>query len=194
MGMPEASAGRNRKKNLPRPPYKILVVSRGSQLKRIGAKALLEFINPIVEERAYITLQKKVTLKYEKKWLKESAAPALDNGSVVKLYLFIDGEIAGNCDIRKAVVQGEEGNVSFGLAVSKKFRGFGFGELLLMKGIAVAKKKFKPHRIWVDFVDGNPVAPRLYKKAGFVEVARLNEYYRHYGKWHDKVTMEYVGK
>ena len=176
------------------PPYEIRIISRGSQLKKIGAKALMDFINPFIDERAYITLQKKVTLKYEKKWLNESAAPALDDGSVVKLYLFIDGRIAGNCDIRKATVQGEEGNVSFGLAVSKEFRGFGFDELLLRKGIALAKKKFKPHRMWVDFVDGNRAAPKLYKKVGFVEAARMKEYYRHYGKWHDKVTMEYMGK
>ena len=176
------------------PSYEIKVISRGSELKKIGAKALMEFINPIVEERAYITLQKKVTLRYEKKWLKESAAPALDNGSVLKLYLFINGKIAGNCDIRKAAVQGEEGNVSFGLAVSKEFRGFGFGELLLRKGIALARKKFKPHRMWVDFVDGNEVAPRLYRKIGFVEVARLKQYHSHYGRYEDKVFMQYSKK
>jgi hypothetical protein len=33
------------------PQYKILVVSRGSQLRRIGAKALMDFINPFVDEK-----------------------------------------------------------------------------------------------------------------------------------------------
>jgi len=204
--MPSARQGR---KNKPRPsckrpaaisarkrthpPYKILIVSQGRELRKIGAKALMEFINPFIDERAYLSLQKKVTLEEERKFVEESAR-ALDLGNAVKVFLFVDGKVAGNCDVRKSSVQGEEGNVSFGLAVSREFRGFGFGELLLRKGIAVARKKFKPHRMWIDHVGGNKIAAQLYRKVGFVEVARLKEYHLHYGKRHDKVMMEYVGR
>ena len=171
----------------------MLIVSSGAGLRKIGARALMDFINPFIEERAYLPLRKKVTLAEEKKFVKESAR-ALDSGKLLNILLFADGKIAGKCDIRKATAQGEEHNVSFGLAVSRKFRGFGFGELLLRKGIALARKKFKPHRMWIDYVDGNRVAARLYRKAGFVKVARLREYHLHYGKWRDKIMMEYRGR
>ncbi|MCX6770040.1 MAG: GNAT family protein [Candidatus Micrarchaeota archaeon] len=175
------------------PKHVIRIVSSGAGLRKIGARALMDFINPFIEERAYLPLRKKVTLAEEKKYVAESAR-ALDSGKLLNIFLFADGKVSGKCDIRKAAAQGDEGNVSFGLAVSKKFRGFGFGELLLRKSIALAKKKFKPHKMWIDHADGNKVAARLYRKVGFVQVARLKEYHLHYGKWRDKIMMEYRGK
>ena len=174
----------------PFPPYKILIVSRGSQLKKIGAQALMDFINPFVEERAYLAIQKKVTLKEERKFV-DDGARALDSGCEVRIFLFVDDKVVGNCSVRQATLQSDNGNVSFGIAVSKEFRGFGFGELLLRKGLEVAKKKFKPHKMWIDHVGGNNVAARLYRKVGFVKVARLKEYHLHHGEWHDKVMMEH---
>jgi len=190
IGMPLARRGGYRKNDLPVPSYKLLVVSRGSQLKKIGAKALMDFINPFVEEHAHLAIQKKVTLKQEMKFV-EDGARALDSGCEARVFLFVDGKVAGNCSVRQATLQSDKGNVSFGIAVSKEFRGFGFGELLLRKGIAVAKKRFKPHKMWIDHDAKNRVAARLYRKVGFVKVARLKEYHLHFGEYHDKVIMEY---
>jgi RimJ/RimL family protein N-acetyltransferase len=109
--------------------------------------------------------------------------------------LLLDGKrIAGMCDINRDPLQGREHNVSFGLSVASEYRRKGIGEMLLRKAIEVAKEQFRPHRMWIEYVDGNKTAARLYKKVGFREFARQDEYVCHYGAWHDCVLMQYKGK
>jgi RimJ/RimL family protein N-acetyltransferase len=175
------------------PDYKMLVVSRGSELGKIGARAFMEFINPFVDEKALLSIQKRATVREEKAWLKKQA-DAIDKGDMIEVLLFINGKLAGNCDARRGELANQKHNVIFGLAVSKEWRGFGFGEMLLRKGIEVAKKRLKPHRLWIDHFGANNIAARLYRKVGFVQVARLKHYNRNFGKYDDKVIMEYRGK
>lgn len=190
IGMPQE---RESKKSLPLPPYKILVVSRGRELKRIGAKAFMDFINPFVEEKAYLSIQKKVTLRQEGEWLGKKAEE-IDRGEQVEVLLFVNGKLAGNCDARKGALPNQKHNVTFGLAVSREWRGHGFGEMLLRKGIEVARKKFKPHRMWIEHDSENKIAARLYRKVGFVQAARLKHYASHFGRYTDNCIMEYKGK
>jgi len=131
IGMPRRKSS---KKKLPLPKYKLLVVSQGSQLKKIGAKAFMDFINPFVDEKAYLSVQKKVTLRQEREWLAKKAEE-IDKGEQLEVLLLVGGKIAGNCDARRGVLSNQKHNVTFGLAVSRQWRGFGFGELLLRKGI-----------------------------------------------------------
>ena len=189
--MPSARVGK--KKNLPLPKYKLLVVSRGSQLKKIGAKALMDYFNPIIGQKAHVLLQKKVTLKEEKKYVLEQAK-LLDSGRLVKIFLFVDGKIAGVSEIRRSAIPSEAHNATFSIAISPKWQGMGFGELLLRRAIAEAKARFSPKKMWLDRLSGNKIAGRLYEKVGFVEVARLKGYHSHYGKLEDKVFMEYRKK
>lgn len=188
--MPLARKGREK---TAMPPYKILIVSRGSQLKKIGARALMDYFNPIIGEKARVTLEKKVTLSEERKYVLEQAK-LLDSKRLVKVFLFVQGSIAGISDIRKSALPSEGHNVSFGIAVSRKWRGFGLGELLLRRAIAEAKMRFSPKKMWLDRYSGNRIAARLYRKVGFAEVARLKGFHSHYGKCEDKVFMEYKGK
>ena len=180
-------------KECTRPSYEIKVISRGSELKKIGARAFMEFINPFVDERAYIAVQKKVTLKEEKAYV-EQTAKAMDEGGIIRVALFVEGKYSGACDIRKAAPPNMKHNVHFGIAVSRKWRGFGFGELLLRKGIEVARKKFRARKMWIEHDSENKVAARLYRKVGFARVARLKGYCSHYGKYTDNCLMEYRGK
>ena len=187
IGMPSARRG---KKAVARAPYKLLVVSRGSQLKKIGAKAFMDFINAFVDERAYLSIQKKVTLKQEREWLAKKAEE-IDKGEQMGILLLINGKLVGNCDARRGALPNQKHNVTFGLAISRKWRGFGFGELLLRKSIALAKKKFKPHKMWIEHDSENKVAARLYTKVGFVQVARLKHQTMHFGRYTDNCIMEY---
>jgi RimJ/RimL family protein N-acetyltransferase len=176
-----------------RPSYEIKVISRGLELEKIGARAFLEFINPFVKERAYLSVQKRVTLSQERQWLKKRAAE-IDKGEQLGILLFVDGKLAGNCDVRKGALANQKHNVAFGLAVSRRWRGMGFGRMLLLRGIAEAKRRFKPHRMWIEHDSENKAAARLYKKVGFAQVARLKHYTSHFGKYTDNCIMEYKGK
>jgi ribosomal protein S18 acetylase RimI-like enzyme len=175
------------------PAHEILVASRGRELKKIGAKALRNYFNPIIGEKARVTLEKKVTLAEERKYVLEQAK-LLDKKLLLKIFLFVQGSIAGICDVRKGTLPSEAHNVTFGIALSRKWRGFGFGELLLRRAISEAKVRFRPKKMWLDRYGGNEIAGSLYRKVGFAEIARLKDFHSHYGKYEDKVIMEYRGK
>jgi len=175
------------------PQYEIRIISRGPQLKKIGAKAFMDFINPFVDEKAYLSVQKKVTLKQEREWLGKKAE-GIDKGEQVEVLLLVNGKVAGNCDARRGALANQKHNVTFGLAVSREWRGHGFGEMLLRKGIEVARKKFKPHMMWIEHDSENKIAARLYRKMGFVQMARLKHYNNHFGRYTDSCIMKYRKK
>lgn len=172
---------------------KILIVKRGKELLQIGPEEFRDFISRFVKERAYLSVQKTPTLAQERKWLKEQAE-GVDNGDILHILLMDGKKVAGNCTAHKAKPKNEGQNVHFGLAVAPKYRGKGWGEKLLRLCIKEAKKKLKPKKMWIEHVDGNKTAHKLYERCGFVEVARLALYINHYGEWKDKVLMEYRGK
>lgn len=171
--------------------HEIKVISKGRDLLKVGVKPFLKHINELVAEKSLIGADKKKMYAEEKKWL-ESCAKEIDRKNQLKVLLFVDGEFAGSCDVRKGQLEKERHNVHFGLSIGKKHRGNGYGEMLLRKGIAAAKKYFKPHKMWIEHTEGNGAAANLYKKAGFVEIARLKEYVYHFGEWRDKILMEYL--
>ncbi len=171
---------------------RIEIIRNGKDLLKIGAKQFMDYINSFVDEKAYISLNKKMTLKQENEWLRNSAKE-INAKRKIKIILFIDEKIAGICDIRKGKIA-EQYNVDFGLSIIKKYRGHGYGEMLLRKGIEIAKKRFNPHKIWISYQGENKIAKKLYTKIGFVKVARLKEYVNHFGKWMDKIIMEYQNK
>ena len=171
----------------------IRIITKGRDLKKIGAKTFREYISLFVKERASITLQKIPTLAQEKKWL-DNLAKNIDDNKALTVLLFIDGKLAGTCAAHRPANDGEGINVNFGLSIAKQHRGKGFGEKLLRRAIAEAKKRFKPHNLWIEHVEGNAVARKLYEKVGFAEVGRLEDYVLHYGKYKDKILMHYKGK
>ena len=162
-------------------------------LRGFTAQDFMDFINPFASEKAYIRIRRKKTVAQEREWLAGIKAD-IKKGNHVRVLLVAGSRLVGVCDASRKSAECESGNVHFGLAVSKKYRGRGFGELLLRKTMALARKKLKPHRMWIEYVDGNGPAAKLYRKLGFVECGRRNEYVNHYGKWHDDVLMQYRKK
>ena len=168
----------------------IRIIAKGAGLLKIGPKAFKDFIAPFVKEKSYLAVQKVPTLAQERRWLQNLAKRADERKSLF-VFLFSDGKLVGNCNARIGEYAAERGNASFGLAMSKPYRGKGWGEKLLRRAIREAKARFKPHRLWIEHASGNTPARRLYQKVGFVEVGRLSEYHNHHGEWKDKILMQY---
>ncbi len=174
--------------------HEIRVITKGADLLKIGPKAFRVFITPFVKEKSYLSVQKAPTLAQQKAWV-VARAKEIDKKALFYVMLFSDRKLVGDCSAHLASErQSECHNVSFGLAISKSHRGMGWGEKLLRRAIIEAKKRFKPHRIWIEHTEGNAPARRLYQKVGFVEVCRLNEYLNHHGVWKDKILMQYKPK
>ncbi|MBU0586341.1 GNAT family N-acetyltransferase [Candidatus Micrarchaeota archaeon] len=174
------------------PKYEIKIIKSGREFLKIGtAKEFMDYINPFVEDKTYILMENPISLKEEKQWFKNEIK-SLDSGIVLKLILLADGKLAGISEGRKGTLKNKY-NVTFGLSVSKQHRGKGFGKKLLIRCIQESKKYFKPRKMWIEYISGNEVAKNLYESVGFVEVATLKEYVNHFGKWLDRVIMEYRG-
>lgn len=171
----------------------IRVITKGKDLLKIGPKEFRDFITPFVKEKSYLAVQKVPTLAQERKWL-QNLAKRTDAHKSLFVFLFSDGKLVGNCNARTGEYAAEQRNASFGLAISKSYRGKGWGEKLLRTAIQEARKRFKPHRLWIEHTEGNTPARRLYQKVGFVEVGRLNAYHNHHGEWKDKILMQYKPK
>ncbi|VVB56800.1 Acetyltransferase (GNAT) family protein [uncultured archaeon] len=171
--------------------HEIRVITKGKDLLAIGPKTFKEFITPFVKEKSYLSVQKVPTLAQQRAWV-AARAKEIDKKALFYVLLFSDGKLVGDCSAHLASErQSERHNVYFGLAISKSHRGMGWGEKLLRRAIVEAKKRFKPHRIWIEHTEGNLPARRLYQKVGFVEVGRLNEYHNHHGRFVDKILMQY---
>jgi RimJ/RimL family protein N-acetyltransferase len=168
--------------------FSIKIVKKGSMLLEIGAKGFMDFINQIIQEKAFIKMQKEITLDEEEKWLAKTAEE-LDKGKKIFVLALSGKRIVGNC--QAYVGDGALAyNMNFGLAVSKNLRGQGLGRKLLLTAIEEGKKTFSPHKIMIDYIGGNETAKHLYESIGFREVCRLKGFYHHYGEFRDKVTLE----
>jgi len=156
--------------------------------KATDVKSALEMINSLVEEKAYITVQKKLTLKEEKEYFKKILK---DGGKKIRVDLILDinGEVYGSAGvwliddgIRKHV--GE-----LGIALKKNARGRGLGEKLFKKIIEKAVKELKIKIVTLFVYSRNKVAINLYKKMGFKKLGVIKKGVSYHGKLIDDYLM-----
>jgi RimJ/RimL family protein N-acetyltransferase len=151
-------------------------------------KSALEMINSLVEEKAYITVQKKLTLKEEREYFKNIIKDTKKK-TRIDLILDINGEVCGSAGvclldngIRKHV--GE-----IGIALKKNARGRGLGEKLFKKTIEKAIKELNVKIVTLFVFKGNKVAINLYKKMGFKKLGVIKNGVSYYGKLIDDYLM-----
>ena len=154
---------------------------------KIPTKLLLEHINSLIAEDAFLLLDRKLTLKHEEAW-KKGVLDGVRKGIHIYFIAMYKGRIAGTCDAKRGMGK-ESDNVILGIAVTKDFRSVGLGEFLMRKTIAETKKKLKPRNIYLHVADPNNPAKALYKKLGFKEMARFPKWAKHRGKYVDVVWM-----
>jgi len=151
-------------------------------------KSSLEMINSLVDEKAYITVQKKLNLKEERIYLKQ-VLKEMKEGTRVDLVLDIDGKICGSARV-SLLDKRIKGHVSeLGISLIKDVRGRGLGEKLLRKIIEKAQKELKIRIITLYAYSKNKVAINLYKKVGFKKLGTIKKGINHYGKLLDNDMM-----
>ncbi|MBN1170198.1 GNAT family N-acetyltransferase [Candidatus Micrarchaeota archaeon] len=148
----------------------------------------MKFINGLIEEKAYILFDRKVTFKEETGWVKTNVEGQKKKERFL-LVARVNGKIAGNSSAIRGTMK-ERNNVSVGIALAKEFRSIGLGEKLLKLNIKYAKKMFRPKNIYLTVFAANKRAHGLYKKAGFREIAVLPKWISHYGKYIDLIVMK----
>lgn len=157
--------------------------------KLSDVRQCMEFINRFAEEpMSGIIVNKKTTLRDERKWLTERLAE-IKNRETVMLLVESNGKMVGNCDINRYRYK-KAHRAMFGIALSKETRGKGVGEALMKKTLALARARFKG----LEFVDlsamcYNARALSLYKKMGFVEIGRIPDSMKEGEEYVDETLM-----
>ncbi len=169
---------------------KIYVDKTGKIIGKFSPKEWANWVNSFIEEKAFLLVREKVNIKEESLWLAKEIEK-IKNKEVIKIIALDNEKIVGVCDVHKALPLEAHGhNVSFGLAVIKKYRRQGIGEILLKKGIEIAKKEFKAKNIWIEVIEGNKPAINLYQKLGFKIACKLKNYVNHFGNYKDRIIMK----
>jgi ribosomal protein S18 acetylase RimI-like enzyme len=151
-------------------------------------KSTLEMINSLVEEKAYIVVQKKLTIEEERDYLK-NVIKEIKNKRSVYTVIDINGKVRGNARV-SLVDSGPRKHIGeLGISIMKEARGKGLGEKLFKKIIEKAVKELKVKIITLYVVSENKIAINLYKKMGFKQISTIKKGYNHYGKLLDNITM-----
>jgi len=156
--------------------------------KMSDLESTLEMINSLVKEKTYITVQRKQTVKEERKYL-ENITKEIKKKSGVYLVLDINGKVCGNARV-SLIDSGPRKHVGeLGISIMKEARGKGLGEKLFKKIVEKAIKELKVKIITLCVISENKVAINLYKKMGFKKISTIKKGYNHYGKLLDNITM-----
>lgn len=104
-----------------------------------------------------------VSIENEEKWIKGRR----ESDNTLAITCFIDGEIAGNCEIsfRTGVKVGHRAVIA--IAILEKYWNLGIGSAFFSEMIAAAKARDGIEIVELDFIEGNSRARALYEKFGF---------------------------
>jgi len=145
------------------------------------------FINTITGEDSHLLLDKPLTLKEEKIWLKNQIQA---NRKGVQIYLkaLTNGHLIGVCNAQRGIYR-NRGNVNIGVALEKNWRGRGLGRVLLMEIITLAEKKWHPKNIYLHVASPNRTALALYRSLDFRTLAKLPQWFEYKGKYCDEFIL-----
>ncbi|MFA5070460.1 MAG: GNAT family protein [Patescibacteria group bacterium] len=149
---------------------------------------LKDLINALVADRAYLTVQKKVNLRQEKKWL-SALLKNIAKKKVVHLLAISNGTIVGNCQVVSAGGPDRHYIGTFGIMIRKEYQNRGLGKKLLKIVIQEAKKILGVNMVILTVMSPNLRAQKVYRTCGFEEYGRLKRGLKHYGRYVDEIHL-----
>lgn len=168
---------------------KKIIIRKLSQKDLKKVKEFHAYINSLVKEDAQIALNKRMSLKKEKEWLKDELKKVAKHQGVI-LVAEHEGKIAANTDINLSDVRHNHVGV-LGISVGKNYRRIGLGKYLMAEILKLAKKELKPRPkiIRLSVFPDNKPAMKIYKRFGFKQVARIPKQIQYKRKLIDEIVM-----
>ncbi|MBI5347005.1 MAG: GNAT family N-acetyltransferase [Candidatus Aenigmarchaeota archaeon] len=142
--------------------------------KKSDANRLRKYINELIDEKAYIGKQKKVTKKQEIEYVKNNLKE-IRKKERIEIIAEHDEKIIGNSSIWKSRLG---------------YREMGIGTKLLELLISMAKKELKARIVRLDVYADNPRAKHVYENIGFRKIGRIPKgCKRQNGRYYDDIIM-----
>ena len=132
------------------------------------AAGLLEYMKITAAETPFLLRTPEevtMTVENEERYLSRSLA---DPNSLMIL-CFVEGELAGNCNLSRRTKKKNAHRGSLGIALVKEFWNLGIGTALLSEIISAARD-WGLHQLELEVIEGNDRAMALYRKLGFETV------------------------
>ena len=104
-----------------------------------------------------------ITIESEEKWVEGLRASPV----VLAIACYIDGEIAGNCEINFNRTIKTAHRASVHIALIKKYWNLGIGSAMFAELISAAEARPEIEIVELEFLEGNDRAKALYEKFGF---------------------------
>ena len=123
----------------------------------IKASGETDFLMKFPEEFAEFTLDQ------EKDFIKAD----YDNENGMMITCFVDGRIAGNCQISFRAGKKDRHRASVAIALLQEFWNLGIGTRMFEEMFQIARERGDVRQIELDFIEGNKRARGLYEKMGF---------------------------
>ena len=135
------------------------------------AEAALEYMKITASETPYLLRSPEevtLTVADEEKYLTRVAA----DPNTVSIFCFVDGILAGNCNISRKTKLKNRHRASIGIALKQEFWNLGIGSALFEEMIAVAQD-WDIMQLELEVFEGNDRAMGLYRKMGFEIVSHV---------------------
>ena len=128
--------------------------------------ACLEHIKTVSGETGYLVRYPEewdMTVEQERAWIKN----VRESDTICNINCEVDGELAGNCELRfsKSLKQGHR--AAIGIALKKAYWGLGIGTAMFEEMIRIAREWEGLAILELEFMEGNHRAQALYEKMGF---------------------------
>lgn len=170
----------------------IFIDKDGSVLSKFSPQEWADYINELVDEGAYITVQNYVDSVDELEWMYDKLQELKDGRRFILIAVDLKkGKIAGVLELKPDKPPFQH-NCEFSVSVRPEYRGIGLGSTLFKIAIIEAKKLGYVN-IYLYVASENKKAIKLYRRLGFRKIATLKKYRSHYGKFIDEIVMVYTG-
>ena len=147
---------------------------------------LLGLINSLVEEKAEIVVDQKLSREQEAEWLSD-ALFSLEKGQIFFLVAEVDGKVVASSDLH--VGEGSQKRAgAVGIAVKRGFRDLGIGTRI-MRAIAKEAQRVGLKVLVLSVFATNKRAIHVYEKVGFVQTGRVPKKHFKEGKYIDEIAM-----
>lgn len=140
--------------------------------KKSDFEDTLKHINSLVEEKAYLVVQKKQTRAQQRKWF-EDAFKNLRKGDEIKICVEVGGRFAGTSEVHRKKGDAHRHVGTLGIALGSGFRDIGIGTELIRTLENLARKDMKIKVLRLSYLAPNERAKHLYEKLGFKEIGRV---------------------